>query len=479
MSTSARFRLFLLAALLGAFLLPGGVGAQSTEARDLEDLVSLVTEVHPAASRYTTLERLKQVMEAEVGRLEAVEQPTDLDLALSIHRVLAMVGDAHFAVGLRSFQPGARSGAFLLPLLPKRIGDRVFVDASEPSFPPGTELLEVDGRSALQLVDELASIAFVDGDRPAARRARVERDFTLHFHIGHGVADEYAVRVRLPDGEERAVTLPAVGPAELGALQASRISKPLWGEPASQQPALPWVTRLDGGARLLRLPSFGVVDADLYRERVDALMDEADGTEPLVIDLRGNDGGFRTNGIAVLERLIVGEYAQWSRIEVVTKQMLERFGERVTFPFGAQSLESFPGERRDGRYVSDGDPLSSMMRGAGPHHSGRIIVFVDDGTNSAAVEMVVALRAARPDVVIVGTETKGECGRHVGEIPILFTGRSGVRVILSLAAITHVPARGCRLGRGVEPDVEVVYSVEDFLNGVDPYLRALREVLEG
>ncbi|MEM7417728.1 MAG: S41 family peptidase [Gemmatimonadota bacterium] len=455
------------------------VAAQPDPARDLHDLLALVESVHPDPYRYVSEAVLAGRAEREAELLDAMESATDLDVARGMHRVLSLVGDSHFAVALPSFQPGVRPGPFLLPMLPRKVGERILVDASIPAFPRGTELIELQGQPIEDVWTELSSLALVDGDRPAARRARVERDFTLHFHLGFGTDSTYSMRVRLPDGEEQIIALDPVTPTELGALSRGRVSAPSRGAPPQGLPAYPWLVDAPRGAKLLRMPTFGVADQAAYRDRVDALFASLQGAEPLVLDLRGNDGGFRTNGIAVLEHLIDGDYAQWVNIATRTREIPGALRARVTFPFSAPDvLATFPGERAGELWRFEGDPFSDQMRGSKPHHAGPVVVFADDATNSAAVEMIVALRAARADVVVIGTETIGECGRHIGEIPILFTGRTDVRVLMSVAAIEHVPTRGCEPGRGVVPDVEVRYSEADFMEGVDPFVALLRTVLE-
>ena len=80
----------------------------------------------------------------------------------ALHRLLARMGDGHLAVALPSLQPGAAAAARLLPLLPIRVGDSVYVDASEPAFPPGTRLLAIDGVAIDELYDRLAALVLLD-----------------------------------------------------------------------------------------------------------------------------------------------------------------------------------------------------------------------------------------------------------------------------------------------------------------------------
>ena len=477
----------LLAAALLAFPDAGQVDRDAQEAAaqdtgdysassDLRETLSLLREVHPALNRYVGDASLSETVDAESDRLDAIQDPSDIDLARSLHLVLSRLGDGHIALGLPSFQ-GSEPDRFL-PLLPKWVGGKVFVDASEPELPPGTELLSIDGQTMATWMERLQALALVDGDRPALRRARVERRFTQHFHLEVPPRDAYTVEVRLPDGVESSLRLEGRGRDVVGSLRSKRISAPLWGEDPGSPPSLPQLTAVSESTRLLRLATFGSRDAEAYERRVDELFAELSGEpgiETLILDLRGNEGGLRTQGIAVLEHLIKGEYAQWTGVATRVRRVPERFRERVSFPFAPETaLSRFPGKPEGRRVVFQGDPLAERMRGTRAPWEGTVIVFVDDGTNSAAVEMLVALLAHRDGVRVVGTETGGECGRHIGEIPIVYSTRDlGVQVLFSLAELTHVRVEGCRAGRGIEPGVLVDYDEEHFLSNRDPYLSAL------
>jgi hypothetical protein len=49
--------------------------------------------------------------------------------------------------------------------------------------------------------------------------------------------------------------------------------------------------------------------------------------------------------------------------------------------------------------------------------------------------------------------------------------RTGVAVMFSMLALTHVAAPGCVPGLGLPPDVEIVPTLGDFLAGRDPWAR--------
>lgn len=147
----------------------------------------------------------------------------------------------------------------------------------------------------------------------------------------------------------------------------------------------------------------------------------------------------------------------------------------MTFPFVPEAaLTRLGGKRTETGWVREGDPLAGRMVPAKTPHAGPLVVFVDEATHSAAVELTVGLLAHRAGVRVVGRETQGGCDRHTGEIPVLFElPGTSVKMLASLLEIELVSAPGCTPGRGVVPDVYVEPTLEGYLAGRDPFLDAL------
>lgn len=436
-------------------------GCASAPSRaSLADLVTFLRDVHPNVHRYVEADELDSLVASEAATLGP--EARTRDVARAVQRVLAAVGDAHLVAGGTSgVPPGPR-----FPLVAVRAGSRIFVDASDPELPLGTELLGVEGIAAPDLLAELAGYASVDGDRPEVRLAEAERHFAELATLALGDRDEYTVEIRRPGEAPTSITLPA-SDAELGAL---RRSAPRWGSRASPWPSV----RTHGPVTILELASFGVPDEEEYESRVDALFEDIPSDAPLALDLRGNEGGLRTHGVAVLHHLLAEPFVQWTRVETRVRAIPDQHASRVSYPIAPESaLTGFPGAREGAVWVFEGDPLADGMRPTGPAHAGPLFVFVDDATSSAAVELVAALLAHRDGVRVIGTETQGECGRHTGQMPVLYDVGEGVGVLASLFEITLVAYDGCEPGRGVVPDVEVTYEASHFLEARDPFLEAL------
>lgn len=454
---------------LGVLLIVSGCAAPPrVPSQPLPALVAFLRAAHPDPNRFVSEADLNARLDAE---MRALNNGTDaIAVARAASRVLASVGDAHLAVGLG---PEVAAGP-LLPFLIKRAGERFFIDASEPQLPLGTEVIAVEGRPVADLLDAMAALASVDGDRPELRAAEAERRFSFLALIELGVRASYELLVRRPGGEPETITLKPTDREGVARLTSARQSAPLWGTVLrAGEPPWPTLTRIDETTQLLRLPSFGITDEAQYEARIAALFATLAPKERLVLDLRGNEGGNRALGLAVLRRLLNRPFTQWASVSTRVRAIPKGFRDLISFPIAPESaLHGFPGEKRGQVWVVDGDPLAARMVPVENPHPGPVVAFIDDATNSAAIEMLAALLAHREGVQLIGTETQGACDRHTGQLPVVF--KSGnLAAFVSLFEIKLVPTPGCQPGRGIAPDIKVIYTEEHFLEGRDPFLFAL------
>jgi len=452
--------------------------ARTPAAAALLDLADFIDRAHPNPYVYVGESKFRDLVRHESSRLERLSSPDELAIGLSFQRVIASLGDSHLALALAMYQPTSTTQLSLLPVLPIRVGASILVDAASTDLPRGSVLLSVDGVAAGQILETLGALVAADARGRSAIARLLELRFAQYYHLGFGMRPRYKVRVRLPSGEERELTLAGLSRDAATQLSRERHSRARWGtQPTLKEPAWPTLERVTPGTVLLRLASFGVPDQDAYRKRIDDLFAELNGSDTLILDLRGNEGGFRTHGIAVLNHLLSAPYAQWTRMRTRLRAIPDDERARVSFPFVPEDAltTAFDGvpEGPDG-FVKEGDPLAPLMRPTGSAYPGKVVVFADGLTNSAAVEMISALLAFRQGVQLMGEETGGECGRHIGEMPVAYaTPGQPTTVLLSLFELTHVRVRGCEPGRGYTPDKPVPYDEAAFMSDEDPYLASL------
>ncbi|MEO1480768.1 MAG: S41 family peptidase [Myxococcota bacterium] len=438
-----------------------GCGGSASQRPPLEMRVDFLRSVHPSLERTLTAEDLDRLV---AGAQDA--QPSHaLGAVRALRRVLAGIGDAHLLTELPLPPPGEQS---FVPFLVKEVAGVYLVDAAEGGIEVGSKVMSLNGIAIDALMERLALLASVDSARPTVRWAEAERRFAELVRVELGPLARWTVELETRAGETQRRTVPGVSLERMAALEQARRSAPFWG---ARGQALPTVTAHENFS-VLRLLSFPLANREIYLAEVEAIAPELRAATHLAIDLRGNEGGDRSLGVAIARHLIGKRFTQWQRVKARVREIEDRHRDFVTFPVGNPStLSGFPGTPADGGWVYEGDPLASTMTPAAEEFPGRITLLVDDATNSAAVEFAVALLARHPRVSVVGRETQGECGWHMGQLPVVYGDGAWPAMVVSLFEIELVSYAGCRERRGIEPDQPVEYTQADFDEGVDPYLK--------
>lgn len=312
----------------------------------------------------------------------------------------------------------------------------------------GRELAEINRAPMTTLRDRVLPLIAVDGSRAEARQTALSADPWRFLHLEVPPAEVFTLT--FADGET--VEVAGISAAEVRALKGSR-------ETAWEH---------DNHRTILRLPTFGGNGATF--EAVVEAGFAVLSTEELVLDLRGNAGGFRDQGARVVGHLVDAPFAQWSSARLAVAPLPKRLRRQIRVPFGLPSEPTLALLRDGAGWTRPGDPGAAFLIPRAPRYAGPVTIWVDGATESAAVEMVVSLQQVRPDVTVVGEPTGGACDGHFGEQPIVFeTPRLGVPVLISLQDITLVPTPGCVPGAGIQPDVPVTWTVAGRLGGPDPW----------
>lgn len=461
-------------ALVTACARPAGAPPRTgaTAGDELEAFASFVRDVHPDPFRFVSADVFSAIVDDEASRLRAEETPGDLVVGRAFQRVAASLHDAHVAVAQPAYQPGYAGEVSFLPFVVAIVGDAVLVDAASDAVPDGTAVVTIDGEPIDAIRDAIAELAIYDGSSATARARVIAEQFVPLYHLVRGMRPSYAIVLRMPDGTLTSATWTGVSRDRIDELASTRRSDLMRGRTSGV--SWPTLERIAPATCHLRLPSFGVADAADYEARLDAIVADAVSCARLFVDLRGNEGGYRTLGVALANHLVDVDYVQWRSSSVRVRAIPSEYRDAVAPLFGVSldRLAAFPSETDgDGVHRLDGDPLAGGMHPKTPRLTASLALFVDGATNSAANEFVLAIRSVRPDAVLIGEEIGGGCEGHVGELPVAYTTPSyGVSVAMSLIRIDHVAVDGCTSGRGLVPDVPVAYSGGDFVTGNDPYV---------
>lgn len=189
------------------------------------------------------------------------------------------------------------------------------------------------------------------------------------------------------------------------------------------------------GLSILKLTSF-----DLSDFKVDKMMDKAENNEALILDLRGNNGGYHD----ALEQLVGNFFDR----EVNVGKIINRDG---TKPFLIKPKVKKP-------------------------YKGKLVVLIDNGSASAA-EMFARIVQIEKRGTVIGDQSSGAVMQSIfiphtiGLKSVLFYG-----MYMTIADL--VMSDGQRLEKvGVTPDEKIFPTAQDLVNKRDPVLSRAAEIL--
>lgn len=452
----------ILALLLALVLsLPFGPAHAAPElsaeqaARDLRILRRAFTDLHAGLYRQASPAQI----DAEFERAQAAvaQGASRTEMFLHATRIAAAVRCGHTWTNVYN-QSDALQAEFAgrankLPLRLRFVAGRALVTASAvPAIAPGTELLAINDRSPTDIQAALLPYLRADADGDGKRLAQLNDDanggamqwlFPLLFPPESG-----RWRLRLPGGAELSVAAVASVPGTL--------------------PPVDWQLRIEGDRAVMTLPTFAFWNRpfDGNAWLTDAFQRLASQrVSQLVIDLRDNEGGDDSLGLAVLAHLISQPFTQpGGRRESAYERApyeLARFLDTWDFSFFDRTGQV---QKTEGRNWRMADALPMRVEPKAPRFTGRVAALIGPQNSSAGFLLARNLKASGA-ALLIGQRTAGNLqGLNGGQIAWVRLPHSGVSVDIPLVAnftAGNPPSGGVQPDLNVTPDFAAAARGED------------------
>jgi len=383
-----------------------------------------------------------------------ISAENDYEYYMELARFSALLKDGHTNIYMPRWLRTKYVGR--IPLIARELGHRVIVDNVEISLaaqvPIGSEILEVDGRSVVDIVENDV-IPFLSVSAPHMYWDLAVRSFSVY---GKGVLlgkpnTMVTLTVETPDGAIRKVTTKFRKAGTKNAWQRQRTERSL--------SEFKW---LENGIAYIALNSFAdekIVDA--FVEKLPELL-EATG---IVVDIRKNGGGNSANSRKIAQYFTdnafhgsawrtpkhLGAYKAWGKYEKEDE--------------GSDYRDYYYGHV----YHTKEAPLYPPIEG--PKLKVPTVVLAGRDTASAAEDFMVMADNIE-HLTYVGEPTHGSTGQplQIDNMP----GGGSARI--STKRDFYADGREF-IGVGVLPDVEIRATIEDIRTGRDVVLEKALEIL--
>ena len=381
------------------------------------------------------------------------------------------IGDGHTSARTSeaSLEYFDRQPAYL-PFRLIHLGGKTFIhrDYSDNlSHLVGAEVLTIEELLMKEVVDRMVRLTPGDGASLTGRLFRLSDSVTFGrlYQRMFGPTDRFRLQVRrLGQTKIEQFTAPAISGPTVDQRFQERYPEEYEGRSrwALSFPAKPAKTAV------LRISFFGGRDLpDFIDSSFRRFADE--GTEHLVLDLRGNVGGLEIHGQRLVAYLVSRPFKFYDRAEVNARSFqMGRLSANNPTVFSEE--EAVPGpngkllltpKRRS--FLAEYSPLL-------PRFAGKLTVLIDGGTFSTAADVVTAIHRNR-EARFVGEEPGGNYyGNTSGSTKTLYLPHTKTRVRIPIERYVSATEGTTPRDRGLAPDLPIVPSIEELLNGTDPAL---------
>lgn len=335
---------------------------------------------------------------------------------------------------------------------------------------PGMEILEINGNTTPELIDQFLRVTSADGHIQSSKRVQIQRGFAMYYWILIDQSNHFQIKAKHPDGKVIVANLPGVSRDQFGQSNNPVNDAILAGKAKMDWPgdnlSIRFVHHND--IAQIRIRSFSDDKFSNWMEETFRMLREKK-TKTLIIDLRGNRGGADMNGATLVSYLSPKPFRYFEHIEAVTID--PSFKAHTDWP--AEQTRNL----RNSEVIPVGEKrflvkhLGTKMQHPGVFpFLGKVYVLVDGGTFSTAADACAVIQHLKL-ATFVGEETGGGYyGNNSGLTTRLTLPKSQFQVKIPMYAYWNSVSNSGQKNRGTIPDYQVANEMTDWMRGVDTQL---------
>jgi hypothetical protein len=343
----------------------------------------------------------------------------------------------------------------------------------------GAVIKSINGLSAKQLIDTLASTISTDGISMNFKYQQLTNSFSYYHRSLYGVSKEYTIKYINKLGYEATSIVRPYDPSKDSSRRreifplAERTKREIRKE--KQQQTFSFVIDSVSRSGVLNVNNFSSHLRKRFIKRAFKKIEHLH-LKNIVLDMRLNGGGLINKSIYLAKFLKETPFSFMDSVVTPKKKLTTPRYVKQRFLYNL-GLWWFAKKGKDGNYhfryyEHRMYPLKDKY-----HFNGNIYVVTGGNTFSAASLFVSSLKG-QSNVTVVGEETGGGYyGNNGVFIPDIVLPHTFIRVRLPLFRIVNNTLH-VKDGHGVKPDIEAAPTVQTIMLNVDPKIEKVRELIK-
>ncbi|MCT4662267.1 MAG: S41 family peptidase [Tissierellales bacterium] len=461
---------------------------------DLKVLKDLLNENHGNLYEHISEKELNEAFENAYNAVD--EDMTYPEFYEELAKIVSKIKDGHTSLSAAEwFKSQVNENGMYLPLTIKKIEGKYVSDFVYDAIPLGAEIVSINGDDIEDIVSRLkTSTANETDDDAGLSQHLVEFLFPQLYTIYYGEAEENTVVYNDLDGNEQSVVLTSED-ASLNELVTYKYSNYMTGKYGTSMQSIDAEFIEEKRVGILRIYTFSPADSEYFTSCVDHFFREMKtrGYENLIFDVRGNLGGDSEIMDHILSYVIDEPMKSVDRIELYklpTLSGLNMVSSEQDYSYLTGMVESVMNDERpfdeqradgayrkaDGTFVFEEEPIEPAKQNS---FSGKIFAIADGGSFSCGTifpQMIKKLENG----TLVGLTPGGNYYDTTAGIMLDWTlpnTKTSITIPLVQLITESEKIEGISENSGVEPDIKVEQTLEDFLNKEDTQLNSILESL--
>ncbi len=451
---------------------------------------STLEQHHPSLYWYNTKDSINYYF--SWGQQQLKDSMTEPEF----RRVLAFV-TAKINCGHTSVRPSKAWGKYndtvrlgkMFPLSMKLWNDTAVVSANlnrkDSILKRGIMITTINGKAIPAIVDTMFNYISSDGyNKTHKYQSLSNRGFFGSLYTSlFGLYEKYSIEYKDGNGQKKNVIIPVYNPvvdtpSRTGPRPIRRIPQPSKKERREQQLNNVRLLKIDSAnhTAMMDLSSFtrGYGLRKFFRNSFHALKKNKIGH--LIIDVRGNGGGSVNNSTLISRYIASGKFKIADSLYAVRKK--SKYSHYIQNNFWNRLFISFlTRKRKDGNYHFGYFERHYFKPKKSNHYDGKVYILTGGNSFSATTLFASAL-IKQDNVTVVGEETGGGAyGNSAWLIPDVTLPETGVRFRLPLFRLV-IDKNYPKNGRGVQPEVESLPTIDAIRRGTDYKVEKAMELLQ-
>lgn len=434
--------------------------------KDFLILRDLLENKYPSLYRFSSKAEINHLLDSCYHSLNG--GTTDFEFYKVVKQVFSAIKDGHlYCDPPPQIRKYLDTKAKFFPLKLKFINDKAFVlKSADRTVPLKAEILSINEKSIDEVSSQLFRFIVSDGDIRSKKFNILDNFFYLYYYMAYGENEKFEIKFKNAEGK-----------TQHAVISASLMDKMDIDSKKNTSDTLLNLNFTSGNTAIMRINTFDRTALTENGENFESFLAAAfkkiqrNGTNKLIIDLRGNTGGRDTYGALLYSYLTDRSFRYYRKLQAATKDLAYNQLQKSNSSFDNLSRDMLEQVGEKKFYLrEEAHPNLRVWKPNRLNYKGKVWFLIDGLSFSTTAEFCAIARENNRGKFI-GEETGGGmAGNTSGNIVEQTLPSTGVTAYLGMIQYEMNINKVGNLNRGIIPDYQVKLDGLDINSDKDPYL---------